>query len=436
MTVIEYPNGDTYDGEWSNDKRNGQGVLKQKRGGKYEGDWVDDKRQGKGAQQWPKGHRYTGDWRDDKRHGQGTFVYPDGGKYVGAWDNDHRHGEGENTWSDGRHYKGSWKKNVQHGFGVLKYPDGGKYEGEWVNGMRHGHGVNTWANGDKYDGEWRHNQKHGKGVFNHADGTVEEGEWCEDVKDGKPSGKANMKVAKNGMKFNLCWINGQPCIMMLMPKPSSDVCPFLALGRELVATLDWDKNFFDRNFDHCYCNRCYKDDYKDTVQAGDDIYVIPRGWVRLGLQIDPVLAKTQDIWNKWIVTFHGTTLVAIKSILTHRTFCWPGDTLVDGTKLKIRPGHIPGQNHVYTSPTIAYSSSLAYAPVYKFRSKENDQTYEVQLVLQCRQKPGTYQVGKETIGATSEICPHIPNSRIEYYTDRRGSIVTYGLLVRFRPKGE
>lgn len=434
MVVIEYENGNKYDGEMSDDKRNGRGTFTSKKGDKYQGDWVNDKRHGKGAQIWRSGERYTGEWQEDRRHGKGTFVYTNGGKYVGEWKSDRRDGQGENTWPDGRCYKGLWKKNLQDGHGVLTYTDGGKYEGEWHNGLRNGQGINTWANGEKYEGEWKDDQKHGKGVFYNVDGTKQEGQWCEDVKDGKPSGKLNPKLAKNGMKFNLCWVNGQPCIMMIMPKKSSDVCPYLNLGRELVSNLKWDKNFFDQRFDHCYCSQCYKEDFPDTIQAGDDKYVIPRGWVRLGLQIDPVLAKTQDIWKKWIVTFHGTTRVAIESILTHRSFCWPGDTLVDGTKLEIRPGHIPGQNHLFTSPTIAYSSSLAYAPVYIFGSSETSEIYECQLVLQCRQKPSTYSIGPETIGAKSEICPHIPNSRIEYFTDRRGSIVAYGLLVRFRPK--
>ena len=434
MVKIVDKNGNKYEGDFSDNKRHGRGTMTYQDGSKYEGDWIDNKREGQGINTWSKGERYTGDWKGNKRHGKGTFVYADGGKYVGDWEDDKRHGNGENTWADSRQYVGAWKNNRQHGQGKLTYPDQGKYEGEWANGMRNGRGINTWANGDRYEGEWQQDMKHGKGVLHHADGTQEEGEWCEDVKDGKPSGKLNPRAAKNAMKFNFCWVDGQPCIVMLMPKRASDVCPYLSLGRELVEVLGWDKNFFNNQHDHCYCGNCYKDSWKDTIDAGSDKYVIPRGWVRLGLHTDPVLIKTQDIWNKWIVTFHGTSRVAILSILTHRTFCWPGDTLVDGTTLKIRPGHIPGQNHVFTSPTIAYSSSLAYAPVYTFQSKENNSDYEVQLVLQCRQKPGTYHIGPETIGAKAEICPHIPNSKIEYFTDRRGSIVVYGLLVRFRQK--
>jgi neuralized-like protein 4 len=243
------------------------------------------------------------------------------------------------------------------------------------------------------------------------------------------TGKLN---AKNRIQFKGFWLNGQPFLVLLMPKSSG--CAYHELAREFAASLQWDKNFFDSNHDRCYCSQCYKESWKDVIEAGEGKYVIPRGWVRLGLHIDPVLEKTQDIWNKWIVTFHGTTKIAAQSILAHRQFCMPGDVLIDGTKLRIRPGHIPGQMFIYTSPTIAYSSGPAYSPIYDFHSTENDANYETQIVLHCRQMPNSFKIGPETIGAKTEICPHIPNSEIEYFTDRRASLVAYGLLVRFRPK--
>jgi neuralized-like protein 4 len=211
-------------------------------------------------------------------------------------------------------------------------------------------------------------------------------------------------------------------------------CSYQALAREFVASLSWDPAFFENSNDRCYCSRCYKEAWNDFIPAGDSKYVIPRGWVRLGLVVDPVTAKAHDIWNKWIVTYHGTSKIAAKSIIAHRQFCMPGDTLIDGTKLAIRPGHIPDQNFIYTSPTIAYSSGPVYSPVYNFHSEENGSNYEAQIVLHCRQMPKTFKVGPETIGAKGQICPHIPNSEIEYYTDRRATLVAYGLLVRFRPK--
>ena len=302
--------------------------------------------------------------------------------------------------------------------------------------MREGHGVNTWANGDRYDGSWSSNQRNGKGTLYHADGSKETGIWTDNELNGNGvarKGNAKPDAGKDKIQFKGFWLNGQPFLVLLMPKTSG--CAYKSLAREFIDSLKWNDSFFNDKHDRCYCSRCYKESWHDVIDAGEGKYVIPRGWVRLGLTIDPVVSKTQDIWNKWIVTFHGTTSIAAQSILTHRQFCHPGDTLIDGTKLGIRPGHIPNQMYVYTSPTIAYSSGPAYSPVYEFHSKENDGTYQAQIVLQCRQMPKSYKIGPETIGAgKTEICKHIPNSEIEYFTDRRGTIHAYGLLVRFRAK--
>jgi len=434
MVIIKFENGDRYDGDYEDDMKNGEGTLYYSDGGKYEGNWENDMRNGYGVNTWANGDRYAGIWKDNKKHGRGKFVYANGGKYVGEWECDKRNGEGVNTWPNGNQYDGNWVGNEQDGDGEFVYPDGGKYVGKWSANMRNGHGVNTWSNGDRYEGMWRYNKKHGKGTLYHADGSKEVGEWTDDELNKPPSKKVVGKFdSKNALQFKGMWINGQPFVVLLMPKASG--CSYHALAREYIASLKWDKAYFDDSNDRCYCSRCYKDSWKDVLDAGEGgKYVIPRGWVRLGLQIDPVIMKTQDIWNKWIVTFHGTTKIAAQSIIAHRQFCMPGDTLIDGTKLGIRPGHIPDQMFIYTSPTIAYSSGPVYSPTYDFHSTENDADYQAQIVLQCRQKPKTFKTGPETIGATDVICPHIPNSEIEYFTDRRGSLLAYGLLVRFRSK--
>ncbi|MGE3647952.1 MAG: hypothetical protein AB7G10_06425, partial [Reyranellaceae bacterium] len=38
-------------------------------GATYDGAWVDGKRHGRGLQIWPNGERYEGEWRNDKRDG-------------------------------------------------------------------------------------------------------------------------------------------------------------------------------------------------------------------------------------------------------------------------------------------------------------------------------------------------------------------------------
>jgi len=49
--------------------------------------------------------------------------------------------------------------------------------------------------------------------------------------------------------------------------------------------------------------------------------------------------------------------------------------------------------------------------------------------------PSSFQVQRETIGLDQkQICQFISNEQIEYFTDRRASLVAYGLLVRVRDK--
>ena len=205
----------------------------------------------------------------------------------------------------------------------------------------------------------------------------------------------------------------------------------MKLAKEYQSTLGWETILFDPLNDKCYCAKCYPSTLPDVTQAGGAEYVIPRGWVRLGLHVDTALATTHDVWNKWVVTFHGTTLVAAQSILRHRHFLLPGDKLLDSSVLGIRAGHIPNKKHIYTSPTIAYASLPVYSPSYVFHSESTRRDYQAQVVFQCRQDSNTFEVQAETIGAKeTRICKFIPNHEVEYYTEVRSSIVAYGLLVR------
>ena len=57
----------------------------------------------------------------------------------------------------------------------------------------------------------------------------------------------------------------------------------------------------------------------------------------------------------------------------------------------------------------------------------------VKVAFQCRQLDGTYSIGQETIGAGStHIDPLFGNNEVEWYTERIGSPVLYGLLIKLQ----
>ncbi len=76
-----WTSGDTYTGDWFDDKMAGQGVFTRSNGDRYEGQMTDNKMNGKGTLYWPKGNKYTGDWVNDKMAGQGIFTWFNGNRY-------------------------------------------------------------------------------------------------------------------------------------------------------------------------------------------------------------------------------------------------------------------------------------------------------------------------------------------------------------------
>ncbi|CAF1248249.1 unnamed protein product [Rotaria sp. Silwood1] len=209
-------------------------------------------------------------------------------------------------------------------------------------------------------------------------------------------------------------------------------CSLFKLCQEYVLSLGWEKCFFAPQHDRCYCNNCYSSSQPDVILTAGDTYVVPREWAGFGLSVDPALADYHKLWTEWIVTYHGTSIYAAQSILANRQFLIPGDVLLNGSVLGIRPGHIPGKKHIYTSPSIRYSSLDVYSIRNDFTASSGKK-YKAQLVLQCRQKPGTFKIQPETVGRGQDpICDFISNDKIEYFTEIRVSLVPYRLLVNLK----
>ncbi|KUF84308.1 Radial spoke head 10 B [Phytophthora nicotianae] len=222
-----YANGDEYDGDWRDDQRCGQGVMRYASSqNMYAGLWENDQRHGYGIyefhlpdsysgahQRQPK--KYEGQWMHDRKHGTGTLTFSNGTKLVGSWVDDVLdtrersciegyedgqngicryegevcdgvpHGQGESHHVSGEVYKGSWITGSRSGHGVATLRDGSVYCGEWRNGRRNGFGVfddvRTRAH---YDGKWVGGVRCGHGVCKYANGCEYEGDWLNDVRHG------------------------------------------------------------------------------------------------------------------------------------------------------------------------------------------------------------------------------------------------------------
>lgn len=88
-----YANGDTYFGQYSDDRRQGMGLYLVAKGGGYAGSYAQSKRSGQGVMRMPDGAVYQGEFAGDKFEGQGQYEYVDGSTYVGTWKAGKKHGE-------------------------------------------------------------------------------------------------------------------------------------------------------------------------------------------------------------------------------------------------------------------------------------------------------------------------------------------------------
>ena len=59
------------------------------------------------------GDSYEGEYMNDKKNGKGIYIWKNGSKYEGNFQNDYRHGYGQMRWQDGRTYKGNWLNGIE-----------------------------------------------------------------------------------------------------------------------------------------------------------------------------------------------------------------------------------------------------------------------------------------------------------------------------------
>lgn len=93
--------------------------------GSYDGYFRAGKKHGKGVKVMPNGDRYEGDFSDDYRHGKGFYVWGEktpwaGDRYEGDYQRDLRHGKGVYQWNSGDRYEGEWRDDLRLGLSVME----------------------------------------------------------------------------------------------------------------------------------------------------------------------------------------------------------------------------------------------------------------------------------------------------------------------------
>lgn len=157
--VFPFISGNSYKGDWVDDKKEGFGTMMSVDGSKYEGEWVANQKHGRGTLYVLKKKKYVkkyvGEWYMNKRHGFGVCYNDNGETYRGNWSNDAMCGDGRMDYTNGDYYTGDWEADTQKGFGTMHYKNGNKYEGLWLNGLKEGPGRFFYAATQKvYEGEW------------------------------------------------------------------------------------------------------------------------------------------------------------------------------------------------------------------------------------------------------------------------------------------
>ena len=132
--ILEYSNGEKYDGEAIDGMRNGFGTYYYKNGERFEGNWYKNFKHGRGTFFDKTGEVYEGMWNNNKKEGVGTFYYNNGERYYGEWRNDKKFGKGIINYSEGDKYIGQFKNNKKNGIGEIIKKDGSIFYEEWLDG--------------------------------------------------------------------------------------------------------------------------------------------------------------------------------------------------------------------------------------------------------------------------------------------------------------
>lgn len=178
--IINFENGDRYEGDVENGMRDGFGVLFLVDGGCYSGQWLKDEKDGWGLSEDFDGKMKVQNWSAGKLLKELKYVEikSENGTYVGGMNLlGEKEGFGIYNWLNGDEYIGEWHRGLKEGNGDYNWANGCKYSGNWKADKFNGEGTYVWADGDRFFGNWLNDAREGMGVFIEAGGKEELQEW-------------------------------------------------------------------------------------------------------------------------------------------------------------------------------------------------------------------------------------------------------------------
>ena len=131
----DYRNNSKYEGEFRKDKKCGKGKVVFDSGDTYDGEFNDNKFNGYGHYIWFKnGHEYKGNYLNGKFHGEGFYRWGKNEYYNGEYVNGIKEGEGEISYADGKKFFVNFTNGKPNGIGMFQDQDGNRCEVEFING--------------------------------------------------------------------------------------------------------------------------------------------------------------------------------------------------------------------------------------------------------------------------------------------------------------
>ena len=139
--------GSYYIGEYKNGVKHGKCVSERlPNRDKFTGNYVDGVKSGKGCYQLVSDlelKEYEGNYQNDKFNGNGRLEYYNGNSYSGEFKDGVIHGHGQKTYKFSYDvYDGEWVNGKEEGYGIYIWAwEQKKYCGNWKDGLQHGEGT-------------------------------------------------------------------------------------------------------------------------------------------------------------------------------------------------------------------------------------------------------------------------------------------------------